>query len=73
MGPGIYDITFYPDSKRWDMFPITGTIGHKLNYVYHVPRPSWGPEYYYVYLDSTGNIPAYIRGANMIEEAMKNG
>jgi hypothetical protein len=47
-----------------------------LNTVIHIPKNAHKAtsflEHYYVYIDSTGNVPAYLRGANMIEEEIKN-
>jgi hypothetical protein len=73
MGPGIYCVHYYPASQRWGMFPTTINKQYEeLNKVYHVDFATDRSEEYFVYLDSTGHIPAYIRGANMIEKAIKN-
>ena len=72
-GPGIYVIIYQPASWQWKIkkqFNETANRS-KLNKVEHILLNE-NNDYYRVYLDSTGNIPAYLIGANMIMEVMKN-
>jgi hypothetical protein len=71
-GPGIYKITFNPKSEIWAVSGPQKTTCYPLNKVEFISRPvHYWQRYYRLFIDSTGNIPAYVRGANMIEEEVK--
>lgn len=72
MGPGIYKITFNPKSGIWKISAPQKTTCYPLDKVEYITRPYHYWEHHYrLFLDSTGHIPAYIRGANMIEDEIK--
>ena len=71
-GPGIYKITFNPISELWKVLGPNKTTSYPLDKVEFITKPFYRFDHYYrVFIDSTGNIPAYIRGANLIEEAVR--
>ena len=74
-GPGIYRIDLHRPEDSWSIVIDDSLRNQKrfeLNKVYHFHSVLWNTDSYWVYLDSTNNISAYVRGANMIREAMKD-
>ena len=68
-GPGIYWIAYYPYFSKWEIVANPIHRGELNRVVRQIYSDTVG-DYYHVYIDSTGNIAAYLRGAGMIREAI---